>query len=172
MARSATTEYLRHAREASSFYNAFFLDHDDGAVYFNVLANGMPFLLGNERFKGSHSMSAYHTTELCYLSAVYTNLLITKEPMDFYFKPLPEEPQAQHPARLAGHPAPRQHQDRAVLDRRCRVHQLRRRRPDGQTAGQRHAGARQGPHRAGRVRPLHGGAAARRAPTEHHDDRT
>ena len=23
-------EYLRHAREASSFYNAFFLDHDDG----------------------------------------------------------------------------------------------------------------------------------------------
>src|SRR5262249_5416002 len=26
-------EWLRHAREASSFYNAFFLDHDDGAVY-------------------------------------------------------------------------------------------------------------------------------------------
>jgi len=49
----------------------------------------MPFLLGNERFKGSHSMSAYHSTELCYLAAVYTNLLITKEPMDFYFKPYP-----------------------------------------------------------------------------------
>jgi mannose/cellobiose epimerase-like protein (N-acyl-D-glucosamine 2-epimerase family) len=83
-------EYLRHAREAAAFYNAFFLDHDDGGVYFNVLANGMPYLMGNERFKGSHSMSAYHSTELCYLSAVYTNLLITKQPMDFYFKPQPK----------------------------------------------------------------------------------
>ncbi|BAT56918.1 unknown protein (plasmid) [Nostoc sp. NIES-3756] len=82
-------EYLRHAREASAFYNAFFLDHDDGAIYFNVLANGLPFLMGNERLKGSHSMSGYHSTELCYLSAVYTNLLITKQPMDFYFKPQP-----------------------------------------------------------------------------------
>lgn len=82
-------EYLRHAREALAFYNAFFLDHDDGAVYFNVLANGTPFLMGTERFKGSHSMSGYHSTELCYLSAVYTNLLITKQPMNFYFKPQP-----------------------------------------------------------------------------------
>lgn len=82
-------EYLRLARESAAFYNAFFLDHDDGGVYFNVLANGMPYLMGNERFKGSHSMSAYHSTELCYLAAVYTNLLITKEPMDFYFKPQP-----------------------------------------------------------------------------------
>jgi mannose/cellobiose epimerase-like protein (N-acyl-D-glucosamine 2-epimerase family) len=83
------TEYLKHAREVSAFYNAFFLDHDDGGVYFNVLANGLPYLTGNERFKGSHSMSGYHSTELCYLSAVYTNLLITKQPMDFYFKPMP-----------------------------------------------------------------------------------
>ncbi|ARV57815.1 N-acyl-D-glucosamine 2-epimerase [Nostocales cyanobacterium HT-58-2] len=82
-------EYLRHAREAAAFYNAFFLDHDDGGVYFNVLANGLPYLMGNERFKGNHSMSGYHSTELCYLSAVYTNLLITKQPMDFYFKPQP-----------------------------------------------------------------------------------
>jgi hypothetical protein len=34
-------------------------------------------------------MSGYHSTELCYLAAVYTNLLITKQPMNFYFKPLP-----------------------------------------------------------------------------------
>jgi mannose/cellobiose epimerase-like protein (N-acyl-D-glucosamine 2-epimerase family) len=82
-------EYLKQAREAAAFYSAFFLDHDDGAVYFNVLANGTPYLLGNERFKGSHSMSGYHSTELCYLAAVYTNLLITRQPMDFYFKPYP-----------------------------------------------------------------------------------
>jgi hypothetical protein len=34
-------------------------------------------------------MSGYHSFELCYLAAVYTNLLITKQPMDFYFKPYP-----------------------------------------------------------------------------------
>jgi mannose/cellobiose epimerase-like protein (N-acyl-D-glucosamine 2-epimerase family) len=82
--------YLKHAREAAAFYNAFQLDHDDGAVYFNVLANGLPYLMGNERLKGSHSMSGYHSMELCYLSAVYTNLLITKQPMDFYFRPRPD----------------------------------------------------------------------------------
>ena len=82
-------EYLRIARESSSFYNAFFLDHDDGAVYFNVLANGVPYLMGTERFKGSHSMSGYHSFELCYLAQVYTNLLITNRPLELYFKPIP-----------------------------------------------------------------------------------
>jgi mannose/cellobiose epimerase-like protein (N-acyl-D-glucosamine 2-epimerase family) len=83
-------EYLKIARESQSFYNAFFLDHDDGSVYFNVLANGLPYLLGTERFKGSHSQSFYHSSELCYLAQVYANLLITRQPMDFYFKPLPD----------------------------------------------------------------------------------
>lgn len=84
-------EYHRLAKEAAAFYNAWFLDTEDGGVYFNVLANGLPYLAGgNERGKGSHSMSGYHSTELCYLAAVYTNLLINKQPMDFYFKPLPE----------------------------------------------------------------------------------
>jgi mannose/cellobiose epimerase-like protein (N-acyl-D-glucosamine 2-epimerase family) len=82
-------EWLRHAREASAFYNAFFLDHDDGAVYFNVLASGIPYLMGTERYKGSHSMSGYHSFELCYLAQVYTNLLITKNPLDLHFKPQP-----------------------------------------------------------------------------------
>lgn len=82
-------EHLKQAREAASFYNAHFLDHDDGGVYFNTLANGLPFLMGTERFKGSHSMSGYHSMELCFLAATYTNLLITKQPMDFYFKPIP-----------------------------------------------------------------------------------
>jgi mannose/cellobiose epimerase-like protein (N-acyl-D-glucosamine 2-epimerase family) len=80
--------YLKYARESAAFYNTFFLDHDDGAVYFNVLNNGVPFLLGNERLKGSHSMSGYHSTELCYLAQVYMNLLITKKPLTLYFKPL------------------------------------------------------------------------------------
>jgi len=83
-------EYLKQAREAESFYNAFFLDHDEGGVYFNVLATGLPYLLGTERLKGSHSMSMYHSAELCYLAATYTNLLVSKEPLPLYFKPLPE----------------------------------------------------------------------------------
>lgn len=83
-------EYHTLAREAAAFYNAWFLDLEDGGIYFNVLANGLPYLAGgNERAKGSHSMSGYHSFELCYLAAVYTNLLVMKQPMDFYFKPIP-----------------------------------------------------------------------------------
>jgi hypothetical protein len=81
------SEYVRLARESASFYNAFFLDHDDGGVYFNTLANGLPYLLGNERLKGCHSMSAYHSMELCFLAAVYTNLLLKQQPMTFHFRP-------------------------------------------------------------------------------------
>lgn len=84
------TEYQRLARESAAFYNAFFPDHDNGGVYFNVMASGIPYLVGTERLKGSHSMSGYHSFELCYLAAVYTNLLITKQPMNFYFKPQPD----------------------------------------------------------------------------------
>ncbi|NEQ43030.1 MAG: N-acyl-D-glucosamine 2-epimerase [Leptolyngbya sp. SIOISBB] len=82
-------DYLRYAREGAAFYNAWFLDYEAGGVYFNVLANGQPYALGNERDKGSHSMAGYHSFELCFLSAIYTNLLINKEPMDFFFSPEP-----------------------------------------------------------------------------------
>jgi anti-anti-sigma factor len=82
-------DYVKLARESGAFYNAFFLDHEAGGVYFNVLASGVPYLVGTERNKGSHSMSGYHSFELCYLAAVYTNLLITKQPLDLYFKPRP-----------------------------------------------------------------------------------
>lgn len=80
-------EYRRIARESAAFYNAWFLDTQSGGVYFNVLSNGLPFALGTERGKGSHSMAGYHSFELAYLAAVYTNLLVTKQPMDFYFRP-------------------------------------------------------------------------------------
>jgi mannose/cellobiose epimerase-like protein (N-acyl-D-glucosamine 2-epimerase family) len=81
--------YRKYARESAAFYNAWFLDTEAGGVYFNVLANGIPYALGTERGKGSHSMSGYHSFELAFLASVYTNLLITKEPMDFYFRPAP-----------------------------------------------------------------------------------
>src|SRR5207247_8747186 len=65
-------EFLRWARESSAFYNAWQLDTESGGVYFNVLAHGMPYLLGTERNKGSHSMSGYDSFELAYLAAGYT----------------------------------------------------------------------------------------------------
>ncbi len=83
------SNYKKYADESAAFYNAFFLDHNDGGVYFNVLANGVPYLLGTERFKASHSMSAYHSTELCFLSTVYIDLMIKKRPLELFFKPLP-----------------------------------------------------------------------------------
>jgi mannose/cellobiose epimerase-like protein (N-acyl-D-glucosamine 2-epimerase family)/anti-anti-sigma regulatory factor len=82
-------DYLRFAREGSAFYNGWFLDYEEGGIYFNVLANGQPYALGTERGKGSHSMAGYHSFELCFLAAVYSNLLVTKQPMDFFFKPEP-----------------------------------------------------------------------------------
>jgi mannose/cellobiose epimerase-like protein (N-acyl-D-glucosamine 2-epimerase family)/anti-anti-sigma regulatory factor len=82
-------QYMRLARESSAFYNAFFTDNDSGGVYFNVLASGIPYLLGTERLKGSHSMAGYHAFELAYLAAVYTNLLLTKQPLTLHFKPRP-----------------------------------------------------------------------------------
>lgn len=83
-------EYLRFAREGSAFYNGWFLDYESGGIYFNVLANGQPYALGSERGKGSHSMAGYHSFELCFLAAIYSNLLVTKQPMDFYFRPNPQ----------------------------------------------------------------------------------
>lgn len=80
-------DYRKTARESSAFYNAWFLDTELGGVYFNVLANGMPYALGTERGKGSHSMSGYHSFELAYLAAVYNNLLIIREPLDLHFRP-------------------------------------------------------------------------------------
>jgi hypothetical protein len=35
-------------------------------------------------------MSMYHSGELCYLAATYTNLLHTAQPLDLYFKPRPD----------------------------------------------------------------------------------
>jgi mannose/cellobiose epimerase-like protein (N-acyl-D-glucosamine 2-epimerase family) len=81
-------EYRRRAREAAAFYNAWFLDHDSGGIYFNVLANGIPYLMGTERLKGSHAMAGYHSFELCYLAATYTNLMLTGQGLDLYFRPV------------------------------------------------------------------------------------
>ncbi|AEW92461.1 MULTISPECIES: AGE family epimerase/isomerase [Streptomycetaceae] len=107
-------DYLRHAREASAFYNAFFLDHDEGAVHFTVLAQGLPYLIGNERLKGSHAMAMYHKAELCYLAEVYTQLLVNGEPIELWFKPRTD---AEFPGRLLRVAPDILPRGRVVLDR-------------------------------------------------------
>ena len=81
--------YAKYARESSAFYNGWMLDAAAGGVFFNVLANGNPFILGGERSKGSHSMAMYHSAELGYLAAVYSNLETQQQPMDLFFAPEP-----------------------------------------------------------------------------------
>ncbi|RKN36696.1 AGE family epimerase/isomerase [Streptomyces hoynatensis] len=88
--RTGQEEFLREARESAAFYNAFFLDHDEGGVYFTVLAQGLPYLVGEERLKGSHAMSFYHKAELCFLAETYTRLLVHGEPLDLWFRPRPD----------------------------------------------------------------------------------
>ncbi|HET9517456.1 MAG TPA: AGE family epimerase/isomerase [Actinoplanes sp.] len=81
--------YNKYARESAAFYNAWMLDPAAGGVFFNVLANGNPFMLGGERSKGSHSMAMYHSAELGYLAAVYSSLESRHQPMDLFFAPQP-----------------------------------------------------------------------------------
>ena len=56
-------------------------------MYFNVLANGIPYLLGTERLKGSHSMSGYHSAELRDLSTVYMLLATCCSPTGSFTSP-------------------------------------------------------------------------------------
>lgn len=86
---SGEEKYLKLARESAAFYCTWFPDHEDGGVYFAVQANGLPYLMGTERLKGSHDMAGYHSFELCYLATVYSNLLVHGRPLDLHFKPRP-----------------------------------------------------------------------------------
>lgn len=83
----SNAKFKRLGRESAAFYNANFADHDVGGIHFNVGANGQSYRSGTEFLKGSHSMSGYHSIELGYLSAVYTNLLNNKQPLDLHFRP-------------------------------------------------------------------------------------
>ena len=118
------------------------------SVYFNVLANGIPYLLGTERQKGSHSMAGYHSFELAYLATVYTQPAHHQGADGPLLQPDPGRPPRRHPAGLAGHPAAGQHPDRRGRGRRQAVRRLRRRRPDRPRARRQEAGQDQGPRRA------------------------
>jgi mannose/cellobiose epimerase-like protein (N-acyl-D-glucosamine 2-epimerase family) len=86
-AETQDPKFLDSARAGAGFYNLAFLDHDDGDVFFDVQADGTPFLLGDRADKGSHSKSGYHNMELTYFAHLYTNLLVHKRPVILHFAP-------------------------------------------------------------------------------------
>jgi mannose/cellobiose epimerase-like protein (N-acyl-D-glucosamine 2-epimerase family) len=83
--------YLETARAGSAFYNASFVDHDDGEIFFDVQGDGTPYLVGDRADKGSHSKSGYHDMELAYFAHLYTNLLVARRPVGLHFRPLRAE---------------------------------------------------------------------------------
>jgi mannose/cellobiose epimerase-like protein (N-acyl-D-glucosamine 2-epimerase family) len=84
-------EYLQLARETAAFWNLFFLDHDNGGIFFRVTENGLPYIQGNYGNKEGHS-TGYHAFELNFLAHIYIRTYVLKEKGcddDFclYFKP-------------------------------------------------------------------------------------
>ena len=86
-AETKDPRYLDSARAGAGFYNLAFPDHDDGDVFFDVQADGTPYLIGDRADKGSHSKSGYHNMELTYFAHLYTNLLVHKRPVTLHFAP-------------------------------------------------------------------------------------
>ena len=119
-------EYLRLARESSAFYNAFFPDHDNGGVYFNVLANGIPYLLGTERLKGSHSMAGVPLVR----ALLPRGGVLEPDALQAADGPAlqAEAGRAErwHPPGVAGHPAQGFRANRSGLDQRPPARRLRR----------------------------------------------
>jgi hypothetical protein len=64
-------EHLRLAREMMTFWNLYFLDHDNRGPYFRVTDNGTPVVQGGYSQKAGHAVAGYHSFELNYLAHVY-----------------------------------------------------------------------------------------------------
>ena len=89
-ATTAENKYLDSARRGAAFYNLAFLDLDDGGTYFDVQADGTPFLMGDRSEKGNHSKSGYHSLELAFFAHLYTNLLVKNRQVTLYYRPTPD----------------------------------------------------------------------------------
>jgi hypothetical protein len=64
-------EHLRLAREMMTFWNLYFLDHDNRGVFFRVTDDGDPVIQGGYSQKAGHAIAGYHSFELNYLAHVY-----------------------------------------------------------------------------------------------------
>lgn len=87
-------KYLELAREQAMFWNLYFLDRDNGGIFFRVSDNGAPVIEGQYANKGGHSIAGYHSFELNYLAHIYTRLhladVLDGDPnFCVYFRPRP-----------------------------------------------------------------------------------
>jgi mannose/cellobiose epimerase-like protein (N-acyl-D-glucosamine 2-epimerase family) len=64
-------KYLGLARELMTFWNLFFLDHDNRGYFFRVSNDGHPVIEGDHANKSGHSTCAYHVFEMNYLADIY-----------------------------------------------------------------------------------------------------
>jgi len=71
-------KYLELAREQALFWNLYFLDRDNGGIFFRVNDNGMPVIAGQYANKGGHAIAGYHSFELNYLAHVYTRIHVAE----------------------------------------------------------------------------------------------
>jgi mannose/cellobiose epimerase-like protein (N-acyl-D-glucosamine 2-epimerase family) len=69
--RTKSPQLLELARETATFWNLFFLDHDNRGIFFRVTDAGLPYIQGNYGNKGGHAISGYHVFELNYLAHIY-----------------------------------------------------------------------------------------------------
>ena len=69
-------EHLALAREMMSFWNLYFLDHDNRGVFFRTTDNGMPVIQGAYSQKAGHAVAGYHSFELNYLAHVYLSVYV------------------------------------------------------------------------------------------------
>lgn len=82
--------WATYADASIDFYNAWFLDHERGGVFFSVTADGNPWLFGQEGQKGGHSMGGYHAFELCLCASSYGNLVLRQESLSLNFLVTPD----------------------------------------------------------------------------------
>jgi hypothetical protein len=91
MLEPGNPRWATYADASLDFYNAWFLDHEHGGVFFSVTADGTPWLLGQEGQKGGHSMGGYHAFELCLCASSYGNLVLRQETLSLHFKVVPDQ---------------------------------------------------------------------------------
>jgi mannose/cellobiose epimerase-like protein (N-acyl-D-glucosamine 2-epimerase family) len=86
--------YLEMARESATFWNLFFLDHDNRGIFFRVIDSGLPYIQGNYGNKAAHAIAGYHMCELNFLAHIYERSYVSRrsgedDTFSLYFGPSP-----------------------------------------------------------------------------------
>jgi mannose/cellobiose epimerase-like protein (N-acyl-D-glucosamine 2-epimerase family) len=83
------------ARELTTVWNLYFLDHERNGIFFRLSDNGLPVLRSTYGDKGGHSISGYHAFELDYLAHIYQLAYLPRKLREhttfcLHFRPAPD----------------------------------------------------------------------------------